>query len=134
MAKSDVVAAQKAAVLAGQDAALEAGLEACYDQGAVDQKASDGTLTQADVDAAVKAAVDPLNAQIAADAQALADAQSQAQAAMADLQGKLDAMTAKEQSEEAIVQGLQSSAAAMQSALDALKAIIFPAPPSQPAS
>lgn len=52
MAKADVVAAQKAAVLAGQDASLEAGLEAAYDGGALDQKASDGSFTQADIDAA----------------------------------------------------------------------------------
>jgi hypothetical protein len=73
MAKADVVAAQKAAVLAGQDAALEAGLEAAYDGGAADQKESDGSFTQADIDAAVaakgvsdQAAVDALTAQVSA--------------------------------------------------------------------
>lgn len=126
MAKADTVAAQKAAVLAGQDAALESGLESCYDQGAVDQKASDGTLTQADLDAAVKAATDPLNAQIAADATALAQAQADAQTQLASLTQQLSDMTAKEQGEEKVIAELQASVAAVQAALDAIKAIVLP--------
>lgn len=136
MAKQDVIDSGVANVQAAEVQALKDALSAAYDQGATDQKASDGTLTQADVDAAVKAAVDPLNAQIASDAAALADSQAKAVSAVADVQSKLDAMTSKEQGEEAIVANLQSSAAALQAALDSLKSLILTAvsaPVSQPA-
>jgi len=106
MGKSDVVSAQKAAVIAGQDAALQAGLEACYDQGVADAGVPApvaGTFTQADIDAAVASAK-------AADAQAMSDA-------VAAVQAQLDAMTAKDNADMA-------SAAALQSKLDQIKALI----------
>ncbi len=142
MAKADVVQAQLAAIQTAETQAITDGLGACYDQGAVDQKASDGTLTQADLDAAVKAATDPLNAQIAtlqgevtSEAQALTDAQAQAATALVAVQKSLDDMTAKESVEEGLVTGLQNSIAAVQSSLDAIKAAVSavlnpPAPPS----
>lgn len=126
MAKVDVVAAQKSAILAGQDAALEAGLEAVYDQAALDQKASDGTLSQSDVDAAVAAAIAPLNLQIAADAQALSDAQAKAASDLAAVQAALADMTSKEQLEEQSVLALQNAVGAVQSSLDAIKALVLP--------
>lgn len=73
MGKADVVAAAVQSVQAAQVQALSDGLGAVYDQGGVDQKASDGTFTQADIDAAVaakgvadQAAVDALTAQVSA--------------------------------------------------------------------
>lgn len=126
MAKSDVVAAQLQAILSAETQAISDGLSACYDQGAIDQKASDGTLTQADLDAAIKAATDPLNAQIAADAKALSDAQAKAASDLADVQKSLVEMTAKEKLEEQAVSALQSSIGQVQASLDAIKAIVLP--------
>ncbi len=97
MGKPEVVAEQKAAVLAGQDAALEAGLAACVDAGVA--LGGGGGLSQADVDAAVKAAVDPLNAQLAS------------------VQSALDAETVKDQGDVAL-------AASLQSKLDQIKAVL----------
>ncbi len=132
--KQDTVQAQKAILLAAQDSALEAGLGACYDQGAVDQKASDGTLTQADIDAAVaqalaeaKIASDAALAELAAtDAQTLAAEHEKAVADLAAVQTALDAMTAKEQLEEAAVADVQSSILKVQAAFDAIKALLLP--------
>jgi hypothetical protein len=131
MAKQDVVSAQLAAIQSAEVQAITDGLGACYDQGAVDQKASDGTLTQDDLDAAVKAATDPLNSQIsalqtkdAADVQALADAQAKAASDLAAAQQALSDMTAKEQVEEGLVSGLQSAISSLQGSLDAIKAAV----------
>ena len=131
MSKTDIVSSQKAAILSGQDAALQAGLEAVYDLAAQEQKASDGTLTQGDLDAAIKAATDPLNAQIVQDQADLVAAHADADAKLAAVQSALEAMTSKEQLEEKVVSDLQSSVAQVQAALDAIKAIVIPTlPPS----
>ncbi len=132
MAKADVVAAQLALVQAAEVQAVSDGLGNCYDQGALDQKASDGTFQQSDIDAAVKAAVDPLNAQIASDATILAAAQAKAVSDLGLLQVSFDALNAKEQLEENAVAGLQASIGQVQAALDAIKAIILPPPPVVP--
>ena len=66
MAKSDFIAAQLVSIQAAQAQAISDGLGATWDESATEQKSSDGTLTQADLDAAVAAAVGPLNDQIAA--------------------------------------------------------------------
>lgn len=73
MAKADVVAAAKAQLVAAESDAQDAALGVAYDGGALDQKSSDGTFTQADIDAAVlakgvsdQAAVDALSAQVSA--------------------------------------------------------------------
>ncbi len=65
MGKAEIIAAQKAALVQAQDSAIESALGACYDQGVLDDKAESGTLTQADLDAAVKAAVDAKDVVIA---------------------------------------------------------------------
>lgn len=132
MSKTDIVLAQKTAILSGQDSALQAGLEAVYDQAALEQKASDGTLSQSDVDAAVASAVAPLNAQIQSDALDLAAAQATAAANLAMVQQALTDMTAKEQLEEQSVLSLQNSIGAVQTSLDAIKALVFPAPTAPP--
>ncbi len=82
-------------------------------------------FTQDQMDAAVAAGVTTAQA---ADAVSLAQAQAQAQSALQVVQAALDSMTAKEQLEEQAVAGLQSSIGQVQSALDAIKAIIIPAP------
>lgn len=64
MGKVEIVAAQKAALVQAQDSALESALGACYDQGVLDDKGESGTLTQADVDAAVKLAVETKDVEI----------------------------------------------------------------------
>jgi hypothetical protein len=137
MAKVIIVGAAKAALLAAQDGAIDTALSSAYDGGAVDQKVSDGTLTQADLDAAVKAATDPLNAQIASDATALAAAHADADAAAASAKAALDAMTADDAVKSKAVSDLQGSVAAVQAALDSIKALLspptpVPAPPAPP--
>jgi len=89
MAKADVVAAQKQAIIDGESAVIEQALGAAYDGGANDQKASDGSFTQADIDAAV------------------AKAQADDQVVLQGVQQQLSDMTAKEQSEEQQVATLQ---------------------------
>lgn len=130
MAKADVVAAQLQAIQSAEVQALTAGLGACYDQGMADAGGQPGTFTQADIDKAVKAATDPLNAQIASDAQALSDAQAKAASDLAAVQASLTAMTQKEQLEENAVAALQASIVQVQQSLDAIKAIVLPAPPA----
>ena len=124
MAKVDTVNAQIAAVQAGQLQALTDGLGVCYDQGALDQKASDGTLTQADLDKAVADAK-------AADAVILAQAQADGQAALAVVQQQLTDMTSKEKVEEGVISGLQTAVTQAQAALAAIAAL-FPVPPTPP--
>ena len=137
MSKPDVVSAAKASFVSAQDGALQSFGESCYDGGAVDQKASDGTLTQADLDAAVKAATDPLNAQIAQDATDLAKAHSDADAAAAALKTSTDAlaaMTADDASKTKAVADVQANAVALQAALDVIKGLLAPPAPVPPAS
>ncbi len=124
MSKVDLVAAGLAAVQAGEVQVLSDQLGLMYDAAAQEQKASDGTLTQADLDAAVKAATDPLNAKIAQDATDLAAAQADAATKLAAVQASLDAMTAQDLTDKAVVTNFQGAIAALQAALDALKAAL----------
>lgn len=129
MSKIDIVAQIKAQIIQGQDQALEAGLEALYDQAAAEQKASDGTLTQADIDAAVKAAVDPLNAQIAElQAQDAADIKA-GQDAVAALQVKFDELAQKEGIEASVIAGLQQSLGVLQDIVSKLAGLTPPVVP-----
>ncbi len=136
MAKEDVVAAGVAAVQAADAQALSDQLGIAYDAGALDQKASDGTLSQGDLDAAVSAALATakvesdavLAAAQAVDAQALADAQAQGAVALDAVQAALDAMTAKEQLEEEAVADVAAKILSVQAAFDAIKAILVPVP------
>lgn len=144
MAKADDLAPIKAQLEAAQGVAEDVALSAAYDAGvaSVPPSQGGGGFAQSDIDAAVKAAVDPLNAQISglqsqvvSDAQSLSDAQAKAASDLAAVQQALSDMTAKEQLEEQAVLGLQNSVAAVQQSLDAIKALIIPQPvPVQPAS
>jgi hypothetical protein len=131
MAKADVVAAQLAVIQAAEVQAISEGLGACYDQGVADQVPSGGA-SQADIDAAVKAATDPLNEQVASLQQSLTDAQAKAASDLAGAQQALTDMTAKEQLEEQAVAALQSAITQVQTSLDAIKSIVLPIlnPPS----
>lgn len=122
MSKVDVVAAGVAAIQSGQAQVLTDQLGLVYDAAALEQKASDGTLSQADVDAAVAAAQ-------AVDAKALADAQAAGALALADLQSKMDALAAKEGQEASVIAGLQAAKDQLAAALAALSAL-FPVPVS----
>lgn len=124
MAKEDVVAAGVLAVQAAEEQALKDQLGIAYDAGALDQKAADGTLSQADLDAAVAQAVAAVQS---VDAQALAEAQANAQGDLSLVQSALDAMTAKEQLEEKVVSDLNDAIQAVQASFDAIKAL-FPKP------
>lgn len=118
MSKAQIVADAISAISAGQAQVLNDAIGAAVDAAGVEQKASDGTLTQADLDKAVADAT-------AADAQALADAHAKADADLAALQVKLDAIITTEQSEKQVIVGLQNSVGQVQAALDAIKAIII---------
>ena len=140
MAKVDVVAAAMQMILTEQNQALTDGLGSAYDGGATDQKASDGSFTQADIDAAVKAATDPLNAQVASITAQDATDQANlaaAQTNLASVQAQLVTMTAQDVSDKALVANFQSSVASLQASLDAIKAALTavltpPAPPATP--
>jgi hypothetical protein len=141
MSKSEFVAAQKAAIIAGQDAAIQSGLDSVWDQAALEQKASDGTLGQPDLDAAVKAATDPLNAQIAtlqsqisADAETLKAAQDKAASDLEAVNKALTDMTAKEQLEEQAVADVVAKINQVQASFDAIKSLLAPAAPVAPAN
>lgn len=108
MARQDVIQQQLAAVQTSETQALTDALGAAYDQGATDQKASDGTLTQADLDAAVAAAVDPLNQQIAA------FPAQQAAAVSAALDQAVGVVQSEETDLESKIQALKPSAPASQ--------------------
>lgn len=132
--KADIVSQAVAAIQAGEAQVMSDAIGAAVDEAALEQKASDGTLTQADLDAAVKAASDPLNAQIAAlqaqdasDAKAASDAQaalSDAQSQLASAQASVSDLTAKLEADDAAVNGLKSSMAALQSADQQLQAVL----------
>ncbi len=118
MAKADVVAAAVAAVQAGEVQVLNDQFGSVYDAAALEQKASDGTLSQADLDAAVAAVKE-------VDAQALAAAQAAGDAALADLQSQLTALSLKEGQEASVIAGLQSAKDALAAALATLSGL-FP--------
>ncbi len=122
MSKTDTIAAQKAALLAAQDGAIDAALGATWDQAALEQKGADGTMSQADVDAAVAAAQ-------AVDQKAFDDAKAASDAAMTDLQAKLDAAVAAKSADETVLQGLQDAAAKFQAAADLVHSL-FPLSPA----
>lgn len=124
--RQDVIDKGVAAVQAAEQQALSDQLGIAYDAGGVDQKASDGTLTQADLDKAVADAQ-------AVDAQAAASAKAASDAALADLQTQMAALAAKEGQEAGVIAGLQSSVAAVEAALQAVTALL-PAPAAPAAS
>ncbi len=129
MAKADVVAAAVAAVQAGQVQVLNDQFSSVFDQ--AEAIGTGPGFTQADIDAAVKAAVDPLNASLAqdqVDEQALKDANAAASDAMAALQKQFDDLSVKEAPEASLIASLQSSKVSLQAALDALNAALNPAP------
>lgn len=125
MAKPDSVAARLAQLQAATTQAESDAISGAYDDGALSVPTGTG-FTQTDINNAVAA-------QQTADAATLSTAQAQASAALAVVQGQLNDMTAKDQADEAVIDGLQGSVNAMQTALDAIKALI-PAPVPAPAS
>lgn len=140
MSKQDVVLKAKNDYLAAQDQALQAYGEACYDGGLGEAPVgTGGGFTQADIDAAVKAAVDPINQQLsdaiakdAADVQAGQDALTQLQGKMDELQKSFDALSKKEGDEAVVITGLQGSLDKMQQVVSILQGIMQPAPIPQP--
>lgn len=120
MARADVQAAGVVAIQAADAQAISDQLGVAYDAGAADQKGSDGTFKQSDIDAAVAAAQ-------AVDQAAAVAAKSASDAALAALQSQMTALASKEGIESGVIAGLQSSVAAVQSALAAVVALL-PAP------
>lgn len=143
MAKADVVAAAVAAVQSGEAQVLSDQFGSVFDQ--AEAQGSGPGFTQADIDAAVKAASDPLNAQVAAlQAQDAADvaagqqALAQLQTVKDGLQAQFDTLSAKEGQESSVITGLQGSLAQMQNVVAILQALApvvpVPVPAPVPAS
>ncbi len=124
MSRDQIVADALTAISSGQAQVLTDAVGAAVDASALEQKASDGTLGQGDLDAAVAAAVAPLNAQIAQDATDLAAAHADADAKLAALQTSFDALTIDDTTKTAEVKNFTDSVAALSAALDAFKALI----------
>lgn len=134
MSKELIVAAGIAALAQAQSDAFGVCFDSSFAEGVASVPPSIGGLSQADVDAQVKAQSD-------ADAAALAQSQAADQVAQASavaaVQAQLDQtsqaladMTAKDKTDSAAALALKASVAGIQAALDALNAII--APPSDP--
>lgn len=126
MAKEDVVAAQLLVVQAEQTQAVSDGLGNAYDAGLNDGKAIGGGLSQSDVDAAVAA---QLAADSAKETQDLSDAQGAANAQLSVVQQQLADMTAQDTVDKAALANLKGSLDQIQANLDAIKALLNPAPP-----
>lgn len=128
--KADIVSAIVSSIQSAQSQALIDGVGQGYDAGLASAPPSLGGLTQADVDAQVKAQSDSdasaLAASQAADAKAQADAVASVQAQLDAATQALADMTAKDQKDSAAVLALKASAAGLQSVLDQLNAIINP--------
>ncbi len=145
MSKEEVVDAIVAEIQAGQLQVLKVGVAKAFDSNP--GSGNDDGISQADVDAAVSAARAEdqlaLDAKIAEDqaaleavkfedAQALSDAQLAGQEAIAQVQSALDAMTAKDALDLAVVQGFKDKVSGLQSALDQIKNLITPDPIPEP--
>jgi hypothetical protein len=135
MSRDQIIADALSAIQAGQAQVLSDSVSAAVDASALEQKSSDGTLSQSDVDAAVAAAVAPLNQQLsdlsakdALDMQAAVDAKAAGDASVAAIQAQLDSLSAAKSVEDGVIAGLNSSIASIQGALDALHALFPPAP------
>lgn len=132
MSKEQIVAEAKASFITGQDTVLTQVLSDVADKSAMEQKASDGTLSQGDLDTAVAAAVEPLNQQIsdltAKDAADIAAGQQ----ALADLQAKFDQMSSDKKVEDGVIAGLQSAKDQLAAVLASLSAIGAPQPDPAP--
>lgn len=130
MSKELIVADAKAKLVSGQDELLGKVIGDAGDQMVAEFQASLPPVDaneQAKIDAAVKAAVDPLNAKIAQDALDLQaaiqdglDKIAAANQALADMTAKELDVEAKEKAAEVAVQGLKDAVAAFQSVLAGL--------------
>lgn len=135
MAKEDVVSAAVQAIQQGELQVLTDQLGSVWDQGVASVPPVSGDV-QAQIDAAVQAAVGPLNDQIvqlqaqdAADVQAAVDAKAQSDAALASLQGQLDSVSAAKLVDDQIIVGLQQSVSSIRALADQLAAIVLPPQP-----
>jgi hypothetical protein len=131
MSKEDTVSAQKQAIIDGESAVIEQALGAAFDAGFSEGAASvppPDADEQAKIDAAVLAAVTPLQAQIDQDAKDLADAHAKADADLAAVNQSLADMTAKEQMEEQAVADVKAKIDSVQASFDAIRALFSPQP------
>lgn len=134
MSKELVVAEQKSAILAGQDAALQAGLELVYDKALAEAPVGGGGFTQEQMDAAVALAVAPLNEANAllqgqVDFHVAKDVEDEKQIAagklaLEDLRVAFEALSAKEQVEAGIIDGLKGSLAILQDVVAKLSGVV----------
>jgi hypothetical protein len=128
MSKEQVLADAKVAFAQKQDEVLSQVLGDVFDKAQAEVPPSQGGFSQADIDKAVADAVAALQAKDDADVKALADAHAEADAAIADLKGQLDAAVKSKQAEDSVVQGLQAKADEIQKLIDALRGLVMPAP------
>lgn len=129
MGKLEAVAARKSVLLSAQDVAVEEFGGGCYDDGVASVPPGDAD-EQAKIDAAVAAAVEPLNVQIAdlmakdvLDMQAAVDVKAAGDAAVAVLQAQFDSLTSKEGAEASIIANLQGSLSILKDVVEKLSAL-----------
>lgn len=143
MSRDEIVSKALSDISTGQAQVLADAIGAAVDQSAIEQKASDGTLNQGDLDAAVAsavaAAVAPLNDQIAAltaqdaaDVQAGKDALAALSAVKDALQAQFDSLSVKEGQEASVISGLQGSLEQMKNVVSLLTGILAPPAPVEP--
>lgn len=134
--KDQAIADFKAKIAQAQDDAASALYDTAHADGVAD--APQSGLQQADLDKAVAAQVAKDQAQEATDLTAAhADAQAKLDALQAQVDQITQAKSAEDQklaADETVVQGLNNSIAALQGALDSLKALFPVVPPAQPAA
>lgn len=139
MSKDQIVSDAVAALQAGEVTVLGGVYDSSFAEGVASVPPPDAG-EQAKIDAAVAAAVAPLNQQIsdlgakdASDLQAAADAKVASDAAIASLQQQLSDLASAKGIEDGVIAGLQSSISSIQGALASLQAL-FPAPAPVPAA
>lgn len=138
MAKADVVAAGIAALAQAESDAFGVAYDSSFAEGVASVPVgTGGGFQQSDIDAAVAAAIAPLNQSIsdltakdALDAQAAIDAKAQGDAALASMKAEMDALSAKEGIEAQTLQNLSSAYGQLQQVVSVLAGLqpVAPAP------
>lgn len=108
MGKEEVVAAAVVSIQAAEAQALSDGLSSVYDAGLASAPVTDGTFTQADIDAAVAA-------------KGVLD-----QAAIDDITAKLAALQTADDALKADDEALKAVNAGLQDVIEHVKALLFP--------
>ncbi len=128
MSREEVVTNGVAAIQAAEVEAISNELGKAFDSGLAEAPVGEGGISQEQVDAMIKTAVDKAIADDELlDIQALADAKAASDLMLADLQTKFDELAVEEELEKNTVKRIQDSLDEVQASFDAIKALLFPA-------